>query len=481
MSAWWRLGAGDRDRPARFASEPDASRLDGDPRPGAPSLTRLQQALRFAGNAAFGRLLGRSGRPLESSTRMAMEHSVGADLSMVRVHSDGAAHAAADSLSARAVTHGEDIYLGSDAPTPESPLGGALLAHEVVHVVQQRRAAEVDPLAMSQPGDGQEAAADIGALQMMQGKPVPVASGGSAPGVSRQRQDVATRAQVQAALTAYLERVRTAQGGQSLRVTPEVRAAVERIFAGDLDGMMAVQGWLGGVALPGDPAEFAARVVRFLKSDAIPVSRIAHLGGTGAPEPPSRGQRIGELVERTAPAPPRPEIQESMWAFDRQASELRRGEGVIGPGSVDVLRVARIARGWGEAWNQPQPQRQPSPDARTYPAVDQAIGQIAADSLVPAEARGTPSAGEYADARAVAHELARQLDIAQQQGRDSVGLQLGANYSDVRDPEAITRELARLVVLIRDALPHHAEKVRQVNVFFGTRSVRWIPVGGGSK
>jgi hypothetical protein len=73
------------------------------------------------------------GMPLPSRTRGTLEASLGADLSGVRVHTDGAARSAATALNARAFTHRHDIWLGAEA----SPDNLALMAHEATHVVQQ--------------------------------------------------------------------------------------------------------------------------------------------------------------------------------------------------------------------------------------------------------------------------------------------------------------------------------------------------------
>lgn len=82
------------------------------------------------------------GSPIPSGVRQAVEPSLGADLSSVRVHSDSSAEQMARSLRARAFTHGRDIYLGSG----ESPLDTRLIAHEAAHVVQQEGVSQQPPL-----------------------------------------------------------------------------------------------------------------------------------------------------------------------------------------------------------------------------------------------------------------------------------------------------------------------------------------------
>ncbi|MCB0256857.1 MAG: DUF4157 domain-containing protein, partial [Anaerolineae bacterium] len=77
------------------------------------------------------------GRPLEAGTKGRIESMLGADLSAVRVHTNGHAAQQATSLQARAFTVGHDVAFGSGEYRPGTPLGDALLAHELAHVVQQ--------------------------------------------------------------------------------------------------------------------------------------------------------------------------------------------------------------------------------------------------------------------------------------------------------------------------------------------------------
>jgi hypothetical protein len=74
-----------------------------------------------------------AGAPLSGSVRHRIEPGLGVGLGHVRVHTGSAAAEAAQSLQARAFTHGHDIFLGRD----ESPTDLSLMAHEATHVVQQ--------------------------------------------------------------------------------------------------------------------------------------------------------------------------------------------------------------------------------------------------------------------------------------------------------------------------------------------------------
>jgi Domain of unknown function (DUF4157) len=78
-----------------------------------------------------------AGQALEPSTRRMFERRLGHDFSRVRVHSDRRAAEAARGLNALAYTLGPDIVFGTGQYSPATPAGRRLLAHELVHVVQQ--------------------------------------------------------------------------------------------------------------------------------------------------------------------------------------------------------------------------------------------------------------------------------------------------------------------------------------------------------
>ncbi len=77
------------------------------------------------------------GSPLPDDLRGFFEPRLGHDLGDVRVHADGTAARGADAVQARAFTLGNDIVFGAGEYEPGSAAGQRLLAHELVHVVQQ--------------------------------------------------------------------------------------------------------------------------------------------------------------------------------------------------------------------------------------------------------------------------------------------------------------------------------------------------------
>jgi hypothetical protein len=77
------------------------------------------------------------GTPLSPETRADMESRLGRDFGGVRVHSGAPAAAAAQAVGAKAFTVGNDVFFGAGRYRPETDGGKRLLAHELVHTVQQ--------------------------------------------------------------------------------------------------------------------------------------------------------------------------------------------------------------------------------------------------------------------------------------------------------------------------------------------------------
>jgi hypothetical protein len=165
-----------------------------DATPGAAALIAQRKAdphdvvelQRMLGNAAVMQLLhddeaaadshspvldvvGRGGgQPLDQPVKAGMERALGADLSDVRVHTDGSAAASAQAVQAHAYTVGSDIVFGPGQFQPESPTGQRTLAHELTHVVQQRNGPVSgtptgDGISVSDPSDTYERAAEANA------------------------------------------------------------------------------------------------------------------------------------------------------------------------------------------------------------------------------------------------------------------------------------------------------------------------------
>jgi Domain of unknown function (DUF4157) len=77
------------------------------------------------------------GSPLDGAIRSFMESRFGFDFSDVRVHTDERAAKSANKMNALAYTVGQDIYFGAGQYSATREEGKKLLAHELVHVIQQ--------------------------------------------------------------------------------------------------------------------------------------------------------------------------------------------------------------------------------------------------------------------------------------------------------------------------------------------------------
>jgi hypothetical protein len=124
---------------------------------------------------------GRSaGKPIEPQVRGFFEQKFGHDFSRVRVHTGAGPAQSAKALNARAYVSGENIVFGANH-TERGAQGLGLLAHELAHVVQQRRGGS------SADAEG-GAKASVEALA--RGESVePEVAGRAAPGVYRQGEE----------------------------------------------------------------------------------------------------------------------------------------------------------------------------------------------------------------------------------------------------------------------------------------------------
>jgi len=94
-----------------------------------------------------------SGHALPHQVREPMEQVFGADLSSVRIHTGAEANALNRALNARAFTTGRDIFFQKGVYNPGSFSGRKLIAHELVHVIQQHRSFNAPSLQLN-PDDG---------------------------------------------------------------------------------------------------------------------------------------------------------------------------------------------------------------------------------------------------------------------------------------------------------------------------------------
>jgi len=105
------------------------------------------------------------GRPLDPPFRAEMEHRFGgAEFGNVRVHDDSRAEQSVSAVNARAFTVGPHVVVGDECRSPASTTAKAILAHELVHVIQQtahRESSHVqNSLTIVSPADASEKQAE---------------------------------------------------------------------------------------------------------------------------------------------------------------------------------------------------------------------------------------------------------------------------------------------------------------------------------
>jgi Domain of unknown function (DUF4157) len=149
---------------------------------GAEAVLALQRA---AGNRAVANLIG--GRPLDAATLKEAEARFGEKFDDVRVHTGEEAARSAEALGAKAWTEGRDIVFGGGKYSPSTNSGKKVLAHELAHVVQQRRGG-IPPSTFDRSGATELDAASA-ASQYVTGQGTVSVKSASATGVARDEAD----------------------------------------------------------------------------------------------------------------------------------------------------------------------------------------------------------------------------------------------------------------------------------------------------
>jgi hypothetical protein len=117
------------------------------------------------------------GQPLDPATRAFFEPRFGHDFSQVRVYTDARAAESARAVNARAYTLGENVVFGAGRFSSHFGEGRRLLAHELTHVVQNRRQGNPAPAflkAISHQVDASEQEAASAVQRIMNGDAVEV-------------------------------------------------------------------------------------------------------------------------------------------------------------------------------------------------------------------------------------------------------------------------------------------------------------------
>jgi hypothetical protein len=177
-----------------------------------------------------------NGQPLPVGVCALMESRFGTDFGRVRVHNDAQAHEHAQALSAKAFTRGEHITFSADRFAPHSAAGQRLLAHELAHVVQQRRGGAAPVRSAQAP---QEQAAHRAAEAVASNPQAPVAvQGATAVGLACDDEDERS----------WYDKLRD-------KVPPQYRKMAKDAVKGAADGMVdstatALLGPAGSMLVP---------------------------------------------------------------------------------------------------------------------------------------------------------------------------------------------------------------------------------------
>jgi hypothetical protein len=439
-------------------------------------------------------VLGAPGHPLDAAARAFFEPRFGHDFADIRIHDDAHAARSGRDMGAFAYSVGRHIAVDTERRHPASVAGQRLLAHELAHVVQHQQAGLV--------------------IRRQVAQSAPTGLPDKPPSGTASRDDLVL------ALTDFLTRVQTEAGTRTLVVSAPVRQALQMLAEGDVNARLRIDLFLGQTALPATPDEFARQAVMRLPP-VIPRSRLDHLGRIPTTEakdtrPTTLGTAVGAVFDATvAPIIKALPIPEDQRAKIADAARSAIGDGLVGlvdaamAGSpIDDKAKTAIHNAVAAAIKQPATGRKveatspsvqsappsavppmpavpgqsiqqapsvdipqgsgPKPVAPAPPTpgtLDQAIQGLDRNSLVPPEARGRPTAARFTDAQLFAREVANALDAAQRARRSTAQLTLSGVYRDVQDTPALFDEVARIVRMVADALPHNAFQIDQVDVW----------------
>jgi hypothetical protein len=112
------------------------------------------------------------GQPLDGTTRAFFEPRFGNDFAQVRIHTDARAAESARAVNALAYTIGSNVVFGAGQYAPAMARGKELLAHELVHVIQQASATASDSFAVGDADSAAEHEAATVATQALSGRSV---------------------------------------------------------------------------------------------------------------------------------------------------------------------------------------------------------------------------------------------------------------------------------------------------------------------
>ena len=166
------------------------------------------------------------GTPLDADVRAQMERAFGTSFAEVRVHADRAAELYAGMQTAHAFASGSEVVFRAGAYRPDTVAGRMTIAHELAHVVQQRRGGH------TAGGPAAEADAEQAAAAAGIGLPATVRTG-SAVGIARQAKGASPAVPV-VQMYEFVD-----ENGAKKQVTAEEMGPLREQAAGRLRGKLA--------------------------------------------------------------------------------------------------------------------------------------------------------------------------------------------------------------------------------------------------
>lgn len=148
--------------------------------------TYVQRLVSEVTGAPPGQSVSSGGQRIDPETKATMEDAFEEDFGDVRLHANRQAQEAAEQVGARAFTRGNDIYFGTGAYDPSTEQGKRVLAHELVHVIQQRGATGPQPAASAgAANDSFEREAERAETDVLSGHRPLIVSRTNSPAVQR--------------------------------------------------------------------------------------------------------------------------------------------------------------------------------------------------------------------------------------------------------------------------------------------------------
>ena len=274
-------------------------------------------------------------------------------------------------------------------------------------------------------------------------------------------------------LLAFLQRELASQSGNTLRLTSNIRLRIMALAQGDVGRSLGLETWLKTQNTVSDLDDFANQIMRRIPS-SVEKKAVDGLRAGSGDKPPGRMDRIKTMVGKTEPADTPESVLRMQDSLPLTGNEKDQAlsESVIGQKMVKIpiIRLGRILSGLPDAWSEPK-KKENRPDARSSQSLEKVISSIDRLLLTPPDARGTPQSGNYADAREFARRLATELDIAQQQGKSSVSMNLGESYLALKDRSFLYKNLQTIHDQVRKALTDEAQDVTRVQIYSGKRQI----------